>query len=360
MTGRPARQVAGQLAAFGPHAGAHRVAGRAGVSVLVPLLVLWLVDRQAWSIYATFGAFASLYGRQDVGWPRARMQATLAALLTVSVAGGVAVGLSAERSWLAVPVTAGVAVVGSVASDALGWHPPGPLFLVFAVAACASVPSVPTDLPVATLVAGSAAAFAVLVGSAGAAWRGLRGRGPGPADDSGLRWRRGGGLSVARSGVAVLAAGALATGAGIGHRYWAMVSAVVPLVARDFGHQLVRGLHRVLGTFVGLGVAWLVLAVDLRGLALIVLVAALQVLAELLVGRNYALALVAITPLALLMVHLAVAVRVSSLVVDRGLETLVGVLIGVVVGFLTRRRPVGTHPSTPPPPPPPGGPPPSA
>ena len=64
--------------------------------------------------------------------------------------------------------------LGSLCSDALGWHPPGPLFLVFAFAACASIPSTPADVAVAVLVASATAAFAVLVGYAGSAWRSWR------------------------------------------------------------------------------------------------------------------------------------------------------------------------------------------
>lgn len=63
--------------------------------------------------------------------------------------------------------------------------------------------------------------------------------------------------------------------------------------------------------------------------------ALLQALAELLVGRNYALALVAITPLALLMVHLAAPAPTSQLLADRGIETVIGVLVGLAVGYLT-------------------------
>ena len=76
------------------------------------------------------------------------------------------------------PTTALVAVGGSLVSDAQDWHPPGPLFLVFAFAACASLPSDGADVLAALVVAGASAAFAafaVLVGGAGAWWRRVRG-----------------------------------------------------------------------------------------------------------------------------------------------------------------------------------------
>jgi hypothetical protein len=312
---------------------ARRVALRAGVSILVPLLVLYAVDRVEWSIFATFGAFTSLYGRERVGSARLRLQGRVALYLTVAVGLGTLVGTSSERAWLAVPAAATVAALGSFASDAEGWHPPGPLFLVFAFAACAAIPSTPSDLPVALGVAAGSAAFSVVVGNVGAWWRREEGTPPGrPSYVASLRWH------VLPCSVGVFVAGLVATASGIGHPYWAMVSAVVPLVAQDFRHQVVRGLHRVVGTLAGLVVAAGLFALDLDGLAVILVVVALQALAELVVGRNYALALVAITPLALLMVHLAAPVPTSELLADRGVETVIGVGVGVLVGYVTRVR----------------------
>lgn len=327
-----------RLVAVGPHAGAHRVAVRAGICVLVPLLVLWAVDRSAWSIYATFGAFTSLYGRERVHLARVQLQSRLAVYLTAAIGLGTLVGTSPHRAWIAVPVTAAVAALGSLASDAEQWHPPGPLFLVFGLAACASVPSTLSDVPVALAVAAASAAFAVVVGNVGAFWRGARDPGAPrttryrPSYVASARWH------VLPSSLGVLLAGTVATGAGIGHPYWAMVSAVVPLVARDLSHQVVRGLHRVVGTGLGLVLAAVLLGPDLPALAIVVLVGVLQVVAELLVGRNYALALVAVTPLALLMVHLAAPTSPGTLILDRGVETVIGVAVGLAVGYVTRVR----------------------
>jgi uncharacterized membrane protein YccC len=238
---------------------------------------------------------------------------------------------------------------GAVLSDRQRWHPPGALFPVFAFTACASIPSDLADVAVGGIVAGAAATFALLVGNAGA-WlrrrtaphRALYDAAPDdPASDDPASvwparptgtWRH-----VAPSATAVLLAGAVATGSGIGHPYWAMVSAVVPLVAADPVRQVVRGLHRVVGTALGLGLAAVLLTLDLGPLALVLLAVALQVAAELLIGRNYAVALVAVTPLALLMVHLVSPTPVGTLLLDRAVETVIGVLIGIAVGRVAHR-----------------------
>lgn len=332
------------LTRVGPDRGDHRVALRAAVSVLVPLLVLAALGRLEWSIYATFGAFTSLYGRERLHPARTRMQVTAAGVLTTCVTLGVLVGSLPERRWVAVVVGALVAGLASLASDAQGWHPPGPLFPVFAFAATASIDSSAADVPVGLLVAGSAALLAVAVGGAGQLRRArVRpqevARTPVPRADLAAVARR----HVARCAGAALVAGAVATGLGIGHPYWAVVGAVVPLSAHALLAQVVRGVQRLVGTALGLVVAAALLALDPRGLVLVVVVVVLQGVAELLVGRNYALALVAVTPLALLVGHLAAPSPASPLLLDRGVETVVGVAVGVLAGWLTRdRRPRGT------------------
>ena len=67
----------------GPHAGAHRVAVRAAVSVFVPLLVLVVLDRPQWTMFPAFGAFTSLYARGQQHARRAGEQIVVGSVLTV-------------------------------------------------------------------------------------------------------------------------------------------------------------------------------------------------------------------------------------------------------------------------------------
>jgi hypothetical protein len=133
------RLTAREFLAVRPGPWAHRVALRAGISVLVPLLVVLALGRPEWSAYTAFGAFTSLYGRNHVHLSRAVMQLSSGALLVLAVATGVLVGSLDSRAWVAVVTAAGIAALGSLVSSAQDWHPPGPLFLVFGFGAVASV-----------------------------------------------------------------------------------------------------------------------------------------------------------------------------------------------------------------------------
>ena len=68
----------------------------------------------------------------------------------------------------------------------------------------------------------------------------------------------------------------------------------------------------------------------------VLVITALQVGAELLVGRNYALALLCITPLALMMGQIVHEVPVGPLLVDRAVETLIGCGVALVVLLVVR------------------------
>jgi uncharacterized membrane protein YccC len=223
-----------------------------------------------------------------------------------------------------------VAALGTLLSTAQDWHPPGPLFLVFGFGAVASVPQTPADVPVAVSVAAASATFALLVGNVGAFVRRQRSR---PARLApAWTWQ------PARLAVAVLVSGGIATAVGIGHPYWAMVAAVAPLTARSVTHQLLRAGHRIAGTLLGLVTSAALLVLGLGPVETVLVVAALQIATELLVGRNYGVALLFITPMALLMGQLAAPRPVGVLLFDRGVETVIGAAVAVAIVLLRRRR----------------------
>lgn len=316
------------------------MAVRAGISMAVPLIVLWLTDHLDLSLYAAFGAFTALYGRNHSHLPRLRMQSLAAAMLVAAVVIGTTVGIFEAREWIVVPVVAVVAAVVTIISDAADLHPPGALFATFAVAACASVPSTTGSIWLALAVASASAALSLAIGVVGFAHPAARIR---PHSRFSVSFRdaiaRPAQVStIARLVTGILVAGIVPTLAGIGHPYWAMVAVVAALSGPDATARLVRAGHRILGTLVGLGLAALIFAIDLPTAATIAVVVALQMTAELFIGRNYGLTMVFVTPLALCMIELAHAVDGGALIADRFVETVFGAVIGIGLTLLWRSR----------------------
>lgn len=320
-----------------PVEGAHRVGLRAGISVLVPLLLLVATGHAAWVPYASFGAFTSLYGRNQPHLVRLQMQASIALCLTAAVVTGVVVGLVPGALWLQVLTAPVIAATGQVVAKAHSYHPPGPLFLIFAFGAISSMPHTVADLAPAVLVTSATALFCLAVGIAG----GLRHPRAALAGAHWLPLHFQANWQPLWMALAVLISGALAILLGIGHPYWAMVSAIAPLSAPDVTQQITRGIHRTIGTTGGIVTSWMLLALHLERAAAVLVVAALQFGAEMLVGRNYALALLCITPLALMMGQLVHPQPIAPLLVDRLIETVIGSTVGmglVLLGHHLRER----------------------
>lgn len=328
------------VVAVAPRRGDHRVALRAAVSVAVPLLVLLWLGRLDLSVYACFGAFAALYGRFDGYADRLRMQAAAGGAVVAAMLLGTLLSLLDAPQIVCVIVVALLATACALIAYAWRWHPPGALFVVFAAGACASLPATPTSFVRVLGVGGGAVAFSVAITAALALGR--VGRQIGTIQRVRLPADRDAGLAAGMVGLGALLAG-LAGLLLIGdHWYWAMVAAVAALGGTHLHARVVRGLQRLTGTLLGVLIAAGLLALQLPAPAVIVIAVLLQAGAELFVGRNYGIAMVFITPLALLMIQLAVPADPAVLLRDRALDTVIGVVIGtavaVVSAALRRRR----------------------
>ena len=334
------------LVTLGPAERDHWAALRVGLSVAIPVLVLLGAGRPDLTIYAVFGAFTGMYGRHETPSARVRHQSRAAAMLVAGVGIGVVLSVNEVHSWGLAAATSCFAAAGSLFADRAGLRPVGPFFGMFALGACASVP---TDVPiwVALGICLGAAALSLGIGAAG----GLRRRGDtresapaglvmaprvGPAGrDPRQMW-----LRAASYVVAVGAAGTLTTMVGLGHPFWAMAAAAVPLAAVGLSNRIGRGLHRILGTLVGIGVTAIILLPfgSPEPTVLALLVIALQFPTELFMTRNYGLALVFFTPLILLMTQLAYPVDPQLLLVDRAIQTALGASVGIAVALLVHPR----------------------
>lgn len=141
-------------------------------------------------------------------------------------------------------------------------------------------------------------------------------------------------------GVAAALAGLVASVLGIGHEYWAVAFAV--LVLANVGSrrtQLLKAIHRFIGTSIGLVFFYLLTLLNPQGWWLVVLLAGLQFGIEMLVVRQYAYAAALITPLAL---TLSTSASPNSdpgvFLIDRGIDTVIGLGAAVLVVLLLGRR----------------------
>lgn len=321
----------------------HQVAIRCAVGVFVPLITLVFLDRLDLAIFASFGAFAGIYGRNEPHNKRFLLQFRAGTLMLVvmllaalTARAGVALALSAaDTVWLQVFAT--TLVAGGCSLIVAWWRlrPAGSLFHIFAFAAIASIPNQP-PLWQAMLVAVLTVVFSLLVGLSSRVLRSRR-----------TPWGRAAtaALTPAEKRTALLEsigylvaaglAGTLATllgeQLGFGHNYWAMVAAVVPLVGHTTRHRVSRGLQRIVGTAIGLVLLAGILLLQPAPWQTVLVIAACQFGAEMFIARQYVLAQIFVTPLALISTLLVVPSAPGILLRDRIFDTVIGAAVGIAV-----------------------------
>lgn len=122
---------------------------------------------------------------------------------------------------------------------------------------------------------------------------------------------------------------------GLESAYWIPISALAILQGKDLIHAKQRNLHRIIGTFLGMGLTWMLLLLHPEGLTVVLIIAALQFIIELIIVRNYGLAVIFITPLTIFLAENSAGMMINSteLMQSRILDTVIGSLIGVFAGW---------------------------
>ncbi|MEE1618429.1 FUSC family protein [Brachybacterium sp. J153] len=313
----------------------HLPALRIAVGLAIPLAILLAAGRVDWAMYAGFGAFTGIYSRYEPTRVRFRRQGLAGAQLTLCVTLGAGLAQLTEvlpvaaGSWLVIVVTALVAGGSAAFVTSRGLKPGGAIFPVFAVSAVASA-AVAAPFWLAGLVAAACAALCIVLGLLGH-WAGERHPDAVVGRDHELFTARQLGGEFVRYTVAALVAGALGLLSGLPFPYWAQVAAVAPLSSPGHGARVERAVHRLVGTVLGVVVTAFLLSFPAEPWQLVVWVVVLQFLAEMFILRNYSLALLFVTPLALLMVQLGHPQPAVPMLQARVLETAIGVVVGLVL-----------------------------
>ncbi|MFI1165710.1 FUSC family protein [Streptomyces sp. NPDC020801] len=156
-------------------------------------------------------------------------------------------------------------------------------------------------------------------------------------------WSRLGPLApiAVRTALGCALAGYASLALGVGRPYWALVTAA-SLYQANVTLTWSRSVQRVVGNLAGVLVfAAIAPLAHTSGAALVLCCLALNFGAEALIGRNYWLGTICVTPMALLVTEFAGQHAAGELITERAVDTLVGALVGFVAAVAVTNRRAG-------------------
>jgi uncharacterized membrane protein YccC len=334
------------LITFAPSAPRWPVGLQAGLALSLPIAIGALAGNTGLGIQASMGAFTALYGTRLVPLDRLRMLPFIALGLTVTVAAGVLLSVTPLSSVL------GLILVGSAAvvlCQGFRVGPPGPMMFVLTYGA-ATLIAAPTEnggagldggALVLLVAAGCLLAYALVASSLLFPHVARRRGAATPARHvvAGFAFPGDARIVTVRLLVAVVATALVSLPLGTHRGYW-ITSAAVAILGAGAGRRVTatRAVHRVLGTLAGSLVVLVLALFSPQGLALALLLGAMQFCVELLVTRHYALALVFITPLAITVGTAAAGVSPADVVGERIVDTLLGAAIAILALLVLPER----------------------
>lgn len=307
---------------------------QAALTAAIALPLFWL---SAWSHligFAALGTLVALFGRFAPTQSRKRIvfQAGICQCLAVlGMSGAAWLGASDITQLVLLALACGVFLFISLTG---GFGAPGPLIFVFA--AGASMFSTPSGQEVFERVLATAmvAALAWVICALSEAWRHVpSAERPLPAEaELALRIRLAAALrSTIGAGIAVFVSHAF----GADHPAWAAMGALAVMQGAHLHISMNRALQRMAGTIVGAALAWIVLVQDPSVWTVIAVLILLQIATEMVIGINYAFGQILVTPMALMMTHLAAPDAAGvALVPERVLDTFLGAVVGIMVAVL--------------------------
>ncbi|MBO9356575.1 FUSC family protein [Bordetella petrii] len=317
-------------------------------AALAVLLALTTAHLSPWPHLVGFpalGALAALFGRYATLGHRRRIVLICGGLLTAGVLLPSLASLAGATPPMMIVVLAVLAGAATLAVSAWGLGGPGAVIFVFAIGAVLA----PVD-----------AWQAVAARTLGAAWGALlawivcaltdRLR-PGPPAAAApppappLKYQL---AAAGRITIGCGAAAFVAHAAGWHYPAWAAIGAAAVMQGTHLHITMNRALQRMAGTVVGACIVWAILAQQPSFWTTVAAIVLFQFITEVIIGFNYALGQITVTPMALLMTHLAAPVAHSGMPVERVLDTIVGAALGIVLAlvfsslddrrYLARRR----------------------
>ncbi|MGE4430608.1 MAG: FUSC family protein [Sphingobium sp.] len=315
-----------------------RIALLAGVqAALTGLIALPLIHISPWSHligFASLGMLVALFGRFA---PEARRSGIVQRCAFWQV---FAVFAMSTAVWLGAPPILQILLLALgcglffFVSTAGGFGPPGALIFVFAASASMGTAISFHQVMERTAATAIVAALAWAVCMATESYR----RNPGSASplpsepDRPISHRL---IATARIMVGSALSAVAAHALGVAHPGWAAMGAVAVMQGAHLHITMNRALQRMAGTILGALLVGLVLLQSPSPWSVILILTILTIATEVIIGINYGLAQILVTPMALLMTYLASPRTAGiAMVPERILDTLIGAGIGVILAIL--------------------------
>jgi hypothetical protein len=314
-------------------------ASEIGVAMALSIGAWTIAGQQSLGLIASMGVFTGLYFSDRPRGDRARALPVIGIALSVVAALGVACSANLTLTTIGLIL---LTVIATLTTLGFNIGAPGPLIpvLIFGVSGYIAARARATGGPLAPdlIPLLLACGIAITCGVAAAPLAVRRFRQPMlVARETSVLvrpWSLEGEAKViaARVIVTVTLASALGVILGIERMYWVVAAAVAVIQKSHSPHiTTLRAWHRVLGTLAGLGLFAGLHQIELRGLWLAGVISLLQFAVELVVTRNYGLALMFITPIALTISSAGHAHSSLLLMETRLLDTVLGCAIALLV-----------------------------
>ena len=305
-----------------------------GLSVL---LVIVLTHFSLWSHlvgFASLGGLTALFGRFAPLKERRRIVTVTALLMTLAVLLPSLAAWAGATPWMLIGVLTLCVGMFTLMASHLRLGVPGAVIIVFATGAAL--------LPVADMGTVIERTLATLAGGISACvvctctdW--LRRKSlatlhlPQPMVQP-LRKEL---LIALRVMVGAGLAAAISHAAGWAYPAWAAIGATAVMQGSHLHITMNRALQRMLGTIAGAALCAVILTTEPSFWVVVAWIVAFQLLTEVLMGFNYALGQLTVTPMALLMTYLAAPQSVAlNLPLARVMDTVLGAVLGILFAVI--------------------------
>lgn len=303
----------------------------AALATGLPLLIGASLHHLAFGLVSSLGGLVFLY------MPATPMAHRMAMLMACAFAltGCYTLGMMSQFiPILMVPAVTLIAIAVTMGCRLYGVGPPGNLFFVMAAAIGAYTPVEVLDVPLRAGLIGMGALLACLIAFAYSLWV-LRRAAPQPVPPPRPATFDHVVVESVLIGGSVGVALAVAQGLSLEKAYWVPVSCLAVIQGASLRAVWTKHVHRAFGTGAGLLLAWGLLSLPLGPWTIAATMMGLAIIVESLVVRHYAVAVVFITPLAILLAEAASLEHGGApgpLMAARFVDSVLGGLVGLIGG----------------------------